>query len=89
MIMNCAASVDFNATLDEAIRINVYGTLRMFDLAQRTKNLENFLHVSTAYVNSDKEGIIEEKIYDQDRDAEELIAELYNTPKEQVNFFIQ
>lgn len=54
VIINSAASVDFNARLDEAIRINVKGTLRMFELAKNTKNLDNFVHISTAYVNCEK-----------------------------------
>mgnify|MGYP003877777011 FL=1 len=52
IIINSAASVDFNARLDDAIRINVKGTLRMFELAKACKALQNFLHVSTCYVNS-------------------------------------
>lgn len=54
--MNCAASVDFNASIKDALLINFYGTNRMLDLAGKLKNLENFVHVSTAYVNSDKIG---------------------------------
>ncbi len=56
IIINCAASVDFNARLDESLLINVKGTKNMFDLACQVKNLLNFVHVSTAYVNSDKQG---------------------------------
>ena len=33
IIINCAASVDFNARLDESLLINVKGTKNMFDLA--------------------------------------------------------
>jgi len=78
VIINSAASVDFNARLDEAIKINVKGTLRMFELAKNTINLENFVHISTAYVNCEKKSgsWIEEKIYDIDFDAEEKINEL-------------
>lgn len=35
----------------------------MMELAKKTVNLENFVHVSTCYVNSDKRGWIEEDIY--------------------------
>lgn len=63
VIVNCAASVDFNAKLEEAININVKGSLRMMELAKQSKKLENFVHVSTCYVNSNKNGFIEEKIY--------------------------
>jgi fatty acyl-CoA reductase len=89
VIINCAASVDFNSRLDEAIKINVFGTLKMFELAKKSKNLESFLHVSTAYVNSDKKGVIEEKIYDIGMDAEEHINELFKRPVDEViNFAI-
>lgn len=37
VIINCAASVDFNAKLEEAININVKGTLRMMELAKHSK----------------------------------------------------
>jgi hypothetical protein len=50
----------------------------MLDLAQHTKNIEVFTHVSTAYVNSNRVGNIEEKIYDLEggKDPEELLAEI-------------
>jgi alcohol-forming fatty acyl-CoA reductase len=35
----------------------------MYKLATECKVLENFLHISTCYVNSDKRGYIEEEIY--------------------------
>jgi thioester reductase-like protein len=50
-IMNCAASIDFNARLDDAININIKGTMKMLELAKKIKNLNNFTHVSTCYVN--------------------------------------
>ncbi len=56
VMINCAASVDFNSPLYEALDINYFGTQRVFELACQVKNLENFVHVSTAYVNSDKFG---------------------------------
>ncbi len=84
VIINCAASVDFNSRLDEAIKINVYGTLKMFYLAKESKNIENFVHVSTCYVNSDKKGLIQEKIYDISIDAEEYINTLYKKPINEV-----
>ena len=86
VIINCAASVDFNAGLVDAININIYGTLRMFELAKQTKNLENFLHVSTAYVNSDKRGMIEEIIYEQNLDAEKIIADIHKMQKHVICF---
>ncbi|CAK65858.1 unnamed protein product (macronuclear) [Paramecium tetraurelia] len=81
IIINCAASVDFNARLDDAIQINVRGPQRFIALAQQIKNLENFIHISTAYVNSDKGGYIEEKIYDPGQEnLEQLVTQLLKTP---------
>lgn len=80
--------MDFNSRLDEAIKINVFGTLKMFELAQQTKHLDNFLHISTAYVNSDKKGVIQEKIYDINIDAEEYIHSLLKKPINEVYSFL-
>jgi len=78
IIIHSAASVDFNARLDDAISINVKGTLRMFDLAKSCKILQNFLHVSTCCEQRPKKtgNLIEEKIYECDFDPEEKIKEL-------------
>lgn len=58
--MNCAASIDFNAPLDQALESNVKGTLRMMELAKSCKQLEIFTHVSTCYVNCNLSGLIRE-----------------------------
>ena len=54
IIINCAASVNFDDPLLEALNINYFGTLRMLDIAQSSKNVLCFTHVSTAYVNSNR-----------------------------------
>lgn len=38
----------------------------MLELAKECKNLDVFLHVSTAYVNCDRPGMKEERIYPLD-----------------------
>ena len=43
VIINSAASVDFNAKLLDSLQINVLGTLKMFYLGQKCKNFENFV----------------------------------------------
>lgn len=78
VVINCAASIDFNARLDIAININIRGALRIQQLAKECGNIEVFTHVSTCYVNSDKLGDIEEKIYDVDFDVEAHIKYLEN-----------
>jgi nucleoside-diphosphate-sugar epimerase len=65
MIMNCAASIDFNARIDNAIDINIRGSLRMLELARKAKRLEMFTHVSTCYANCDRSGLVKEEIYER------------------------
>ena len=38
------------------------------------------MHVSTAYVNSDKTGFIEERIYDVQYDPHELLSQISKIP---------
>lgn len=60
IIINCAASIDFNARLDQAIESNIRGSLRMMDLAKKVKNIEIFTHISTCYVNCNLTGLLRE-----------------------------
>lgn len=60
ILINCAASIDFNARLDHAIESNIKGTLRVSQLARRMKNLDVFTHISTCYVNCNLQGLIRE-----------------------------
>lgn len=76
MIINCAASVDFNEQLTSAINTNYMGCMRMLDLAHQCPRLEVFTHVSTAYVNCEKKGFIKEQIYDIEGDSEQIISGL-------------
>ena len=66
IIINSAASVNFDDPLQEAIQINFFGCQRMLELCKECKNLQIFSHVSTAYANCDRSGYIDEIIYDQD-----------------------
>ena len=52
--------------------------MRMLDIAQASKSVLVFTHVSTAYTNTNREGRIEEKIYDLDgaKDPEQLVEEI-------------
>ena len=80
IVINCAASVNFDDPLLDALEINYFGCLRMVELASECKNILCFTHVSTAYTNSNCKGynFIEEKIYDLEdgKDPEEVVAEL-------------
>lgn len=67
IIINCAASIDFNQRLDGAIQSNIRGSLRMLTLAKMVKNLDIFTHVSTCYVNCFMKGLIKEQIYESSK----------------------
>ena len=76
MVINCAASTDFNMELEQATIINIEGALRMQELARECENINVFSHVSTAYVNCDntnKDFLLStpEMIVDKHFDAEE------------------
>ena len=52
LVINCAASVNFDDPLHDALEINYFGCMKMMDLAKECKNIQAFCHVSTTYVNS-------------------------------------
>ena len=54
VIINNAASIDFNLRLDHAIKINYYGALGLLKIAHDCPRIEVYTHVSTAYVNCEK-----------------------------------
>lgn len=63
IVIHCAATVDFNERLDIAVDMNCLGTLRVLEVGKRVKHLDCFLHVSTAYTNSNRRNCrIEEKV---------------------------
>lgn len=84
IVLNSAASVDFNQRLDQALQINTMGTLRVLKLARACKHIESFVQISTAYVNCDKEGWVEEKIYPISRNPRALLSELLSLPIEDI-----
>lgn len=55
-VVHCAASVSFALPLEEARRINVGGTREVLELAARAPELQQLVHVSTAYVAGDRTG---------------------------------
>ena len=74
--------------MSDAINCNVVGPLNVFKLAQRFDKLESFVHVSTAYVNCNRKGFIEEKIYPLDFDPEEMIQRLLSIDKKEVLLYL-
>lgn len=84
IIINSAASIDFNQRLDQALQINALGTLRVVELAKSCKRLEAFVQISTAYVNCDKDGWIQEKIYPYGDNPKEVLKTLLAIPVEMI-----
>ncbi|GAM27335.1 hypothetical protein SAMD00019534_105100 [Acytostelium subglobosum LB1] len=73
IVLHCAASIDFRERLDKAIESNLYGTLHCFEVAKRLKHLAAFVHCSTAYVNSNREGWLDEELPVLDFNPEEMV----------------
>lgn len=78
VILNCAASVNFNEPLRDALQINFFGSLRVLDLAHECKKLICMTHVSSAYVNSNQEpySTISEDLHESPEDPESYITSL-------------
>lgn len=71
VILNGAASINFDDPLKIALNINYFGCKRMLALAKSCKKLQVFSHVSTAYANSDRpSGHIDERIYSENKRIE-------------------
>lgn len=62
-VFHCAATVKFDEPLKFAIKMNLIGTRNMLDLAERFEKLEAFVHVSTAFSNTNQK-VIYERIYE-------------------------
>ncbi|KAJ8721245.1 hypothetical protein PYW07_002020 [Mythimna separata] len=62
VIIHSAATVKLNEPLATAWKINVEGTRVILALSRRMKRIEVFIHISTAYTNTDRE-LVEEILY--------------------------
>ncbi|XP_041971171.1 putative fatty acyl-CoA reductase CG5065 [Aricia agestis] len=62
IVFHCAACVRFDMFIKDAVDLNMVGTLRALKLAEGMKNLEAFVHVSTAYCRCELESL-DEKLY--------------------------
>lgn len=54
IIINSAASVDFSESLQNMIKIDYFGPIRVLELAKECKKLQVLSHISTAYVGSNQ-----------------------------------
>ncbi|EGC36799.1 hypothetical protein DICPUDRAFT_54421 [Dictyostelium purpureum] len=73
VIIHCAASIDFRERLDKAIQSNLYASLNMLDLSRKLRNIKAYVHCSTAYVNSNREGWLDEELPVLDFNPEEMV----------------
>ena len=76
IFIHSAATVNFTERLPDAINLNVLGSLRLFDIAKSSANCECFAHISTAYVNCNKSGTVEEILYPLDFDPASTLQNL-------------
>lgn len=72
VVFHAAATIRFDEPLKKAVILNTRGTKFMLDLASGMKNLELFVHISTAYCHLN-EKILEEKPYPSAADPYKII----------------
>ncbi|PAN10981.1 hypothetical protein PAHAL_2G131000 [Panicum hallii] len=75
-IVNGAATTNFYERYDVALDVNVMGVKHMCQLARQCPNLEVILHVSTAYVVGERQGVIQELPFKHGETLREDDAEL-------------
>ncbi|XP_050457641.1 putative fatty acyl-CoA reductase CG5065 [Cataglyphis hispanica] len=63
VVFHCAASLQMDAKLKDAVEMNVGGTKRTLDLAKKMKHLQVFLQLSTAFCHVEQKEL-DERIYD-------------------------
>ncbi|KAG0487988.1 hypothetical protein HPP92_006799 [Vanilla planifolia] len=61
IVVNVAATTNFYERYDVALNINVLGAKHVMEFAKNCTEIKMLLHVSTAYVVGEREGIISEK----------------------------
>ncbi|KAL7727826.1 hypothetical protein ACLKA6_019762 [Drosophila palustris] len=62
IVFHCAANVRFDQPLRPMVNMNVVGTLKLLQLAEKMGNLEALVHVSTSYCQCN-ERVLEERAY--------------------------
>nr|UEV87808.1 fatty acyl reductase 2 [Maruca vitrata] len=72
VVYHFAASLRLEAPLKEGLEMNTKGTLRVLDVAKRIKNLQAFIHLSTAFCYPDYERMAE-RVHDPPADPHEVL----------------
>ncbi|KAF2319328.1 hypothetical protein GH714_014833 [Hevea brasiliensis] len=81
VIVNSAANTTFDERYDVALNVNTQGPARLLDFAKKCKKLKLFLHVSSAYVNGERKGIILEKPFDLGQSIAEKTIPQVSVPR--------
>lgn len=76
IVLHCAATTDFRTTFREALDVNVLGSIRLFKMAKKFRNIECFTYVSTTYCQPSAGGIFREELTKLCFNPEELLKEL-------------
>ncbi|XP_017070392.1 putative fatty acyl-CoA reductase CG5065 isoform X3 [Drosophila eugracilis] len=72
IVFHLAATLKLEGNLRDAIDMNLLGTRRALNVAKEMKQLEAFIHLSTAFCNCDQE-VMYEKVYEFPHKPEDLI----------------
>ncbi|KQS63159.1 putative fatty acyl-CoA reductase CG5065 isoform X2 [Drosophila erecta] len=72
IVFHMAATLKLEGNLRDAIDMNLLGTRRALNVAKDMKQLEAFIHLSTAFCNCDQE-VMYEKVYEFPHKPEDLM----------------
>lgn len=83
VIINCAAVVSFDASLDVALNLNTLGPLRVLEFAAGCVD-PMVAHVSTCYVSGIREGLVDEEPLDPSNalSGKNVISDPYDVDRE-------
>jgi alcohol-forming fatty acyl-CoA reductase len=86
VVMHFAATLNFEAPIKTAVKMNIKGLESVINLSKQMKNLNVIVHLSTAYCNTDQD-VMTEKLYDFDMKPRQLMAILDGLSDEIVDTF--
>ncbi|KAK8073315.1 hypothetical protein PG994_004214 [Apiospora phragmitis] len=87
IIINASANINFNDPLDKLVASNCLSALEVAALGTAMPNLQRFVHISTAYVNTFlDDGLIKEKVYSFGNPESELRQVLRGETPERVRY---
>ncbi|XP_037301974.1 putative fatty acyl-CoA reductase CG5065 [Manduca sexta] len=91
VVFHAAATVRFNDKMNVPMKVNFGGTMKMLELSKKMKNLEMFVHVSTAYAHIShlKDGV-REVLYPPPATLDEVedFITKYNDDEEMTNKYL-